>query len=1030
MLSTSGGLPSSSSTYNKSKETIYKDFDKKQHAKMHLSALFSMYSDGFIELRFIEKRAKSEFFHISEIDKAAEAAIKKSEAVYDVYVGVFPRKQKKQKGGGRKEDVVDEVYFLFIDIDDKKTMKEEELAEFLKGAEIRQKDDILERIIFVKNSRTYISYKKDNNYVVCDVTLPDPRDIEQKLGLKPYLVVYSGGGYHIYFRLSDPIPKEEAAQLLKSLVRKANKVGIPADPKSADIARILRVAGTVNMKNCMITEIKYYCPDAVNDVDEVRQALKIEEQAAEAVEQRETAEEKETSGKFRELKESQKHSIVEAFLKVWRTGARHNLTMFLAGSLAWRKVDPDICFEIVQRICKSSGDPELSDRLRAVADTYLAMYKDDEEKKEYILTVAKKYGVSASQRNVNIASKQYLEKALESGDITETEAEELLSVINETLSITPPGFSFWTLISRKRQQYIVNDLRAKEIADGYKGEDGRIQKDRRIIAAALQDLRVIDDIATSERYYVATFVTKKETFTVTCRDVDEIVAHLRRRALVVSQARAEDALSALISAMINYDRAKKEKTATRRGFFIDDDRIIANGIETDFDEEKLREAVIFLRNIVEDWFSSSKEQAATIIRWFMVAPFSYIFKKLGKQPIPWLYLYGPSSTGKTTLCRIGAALWSENNCIFTNGSSMNSEFRLSRYLALSSFPLVVNEAEKIVDPMKSRVYDIVKDAVESLIARIRGKPSGDEEIYYSFAPLAMTSNNYLPSDPAFERRFIYITFSWKQRIDLSARQIFRQQVLQNLHRLHEIGKFIAYAVTEYPELIFRAENYEELSEEIIKRLEAATGVDLSFLREKYIYEEETAEDAIVEEIREAIFTELQEIARRFSLAWPPSNDDEITAESILRSVAEHTPWLYVRGGKVFIATPKFFEKIGGLRGFAEAMNAEYKVVKFGGKARRAVVMHVIDFVNFICPRLEETEEDEGSSKEKQEEQKEEHEEKQEQKEETEKKEHEVEEGKTEEQEEKEDEETTEEDIIYIDIDEEWTAAEGWIDEDQ
>jgi len=978
-----GGLLRNPSSDNKSKETIYNSFDRKEQAKMHFSALFSLYNDGFIEIRTISSKARSEFFHVSEIDRAAEYALGRS-GYKDVYVGVYPRKSKKEKGGGRKEDIVDDIYVLFIDVDAKRKMSDEEAVNFVKSSKVLEKIDDY-TVIVEKDGRKYLIYsdKRDFVYVCCDITDPSPNEIEEKLGLKPYLVVYSGGGYHIYFRLSDAISKEEAAQLLKALVKKARSAGIEADPKSADVARILRVAGTVNMKNGLTARIVYYNPDATNSIDEVRQALKIEEeQTAEAVEQGETAEEKETNKKFRELKEGQKHAIVEAFLRVWRTGARHNLTMFLAGSLAWRKIDPDTAMEIVQRICKSSGDSELSDRLRAVADTYIALYQDDEEKKEYILSVAKRYGVSPSLRSVNIASKQYLEKLLESGDITETEAEELLSVINETLSITPPGFSFWVLISRRKQQYIINDLRTKEICDGYKDENGKLHKDRKIIAAAIEDLKVIDDIiiqsiineAYAHRVYIVTFATKKERFTVTARTISEIISELDDRGLIVANTRAKDAISAIISAMIDYDRAKIEKSVTKPGFFVINGNIIANNIDTNWDEQKLREAVTFLKNTIEKWFPKSKNEAATIIRWFMVAPFGFVFKQLGKLFIPWLYVYGEGGTGKTSLCKIGAAIWRGRNYDPLNTSQVNTEYKIAATIAETTLPHVVQEVRDIfTDPRKIGVLEIIKDAIESLEARSKAmNPFSDKRRRYpAFSTCALISNDYLPNDPAIRRRFIYIVLSHAQLVDRKKSKQFISEVMQRLDILREIGKFIAYAVTEYPELVFRAEDWEQLAEEFIKRLELATNVDLSVLRLNYEYEEETTEDAVIDEIREAMFTELQEIARKFSYVWPPDpHADDISKENILCNVAQQTTWLHVRNGKVFITSSKFFTKIGGMKGFAEATGAEYRTAKIGGKAKKAVIMTVNDFINFLCPEIEEIEE-----------QKEEHEEEQEQKEE-------------------------------------------------
>ncbi len=49
-----------------------------------------------------------------------------------------------------------------------------------------------------------------------------------------------------------------------------------------------------------------------------------------------------------------------------------------------------------------------------------------------------------------------------------------------------------------------------------------------------------------------------------------------------------------------------------------------------------------------EWFKHAKDRFATVIKWGVIAPFIYAMKQRGKW-VPWLYLYGASNVGKTTL---------------------------------------------------------------------------------------------------------------------------------------------------------------------------------------------------------------------------------------------------------------------------------------------------------------------------------------------------------------------------------------------
>lgn len=72
----------------------------------------------------------------------------------------------------------------------------------------------------------------------------------KKLGLEKPILVNSGRGVHVYWPLSEPVPRDEWLPIAEALKRACVKAGLRSDPTvPADAARVLRVPGTHNYKS-------------------------------------------------------------------------------------------------------------------------------------------------------------------------------------------------------------------------------------------------------------------------------------------------------------------------------------------------------------------------------------------------------------------------------------------------------------------------------------------------------------------------------------------------------------------------------------------------------------------------------------------------------------------------------------------------------------------------------------------------------------------------------------------------------------
>jgi hypothetical protein len=132
-------------------------------------------------------------------ERATLDAARLGEKGMDVYFGVLPRTRR----AGKAEDCVDETWVLWADVDAKKFMVE--------GGPIGgSKAEALRAI--------------------------------NKFELTPQILVDSGGGFHAYWLLADPVPFERARKAMEYIAQEVN------GDATYDAPRVLRVPGTINRK--------------------------------------------------------------------------------------------------------------------------------------------------------------------------------------------------------------------------------------------------------------------------------------------------------------------------------------------------------------------------------------------------------------------------------------------------------------------------------------------------------------------------------------------------------------------------------------------------------------------------------------------------------------------------------------------------------------------------------------------------------------------------------------------------------------
>ncbi|RLG80050.1 MAG: hypothetical protein DRO40_11770 [Thermoprotei archaeon] len=171
---------------------------------------------------------------------------------YHVYYQVLPLSMKPPKGRGG-EKLVKIGKWLWCDLDYKKEVFTIELPDELREDALKNGYAYIER----EDHGLYGVYRKEGSRSIWILVDRPPLNqvidnVMKLLGFKPTIVVDSGNGYHLYFKLSEEIKSRDLKDLETYIVNK-----LDGDPQTKDLARILRIPGTINPRNNRMSRTIY-----------------------------------------------------------------------------------------------------------------------------------------------------------------------------------------------------------------------------------------------------------------------------------------------------------------------------------------------------------------------------------------------------------------------------------------------------------------------------------------------------------------------------------------------------------------------------------------------------------------------------------------------------------------------------------------------------------------------------------------------------------------------------------------------------
>jgi len=484
--------------------------------------------------------------------------------------------------------------------------------------------------------------------------------------------------------------------------------------------------------------------------------------------------------KLRELSDSDIIKIKELLKEAYRPGNRQYMVLYLSGWLAKARISPISAIKLVKMLYDETSDSDsLKTRLGAVVYSYKkAGINVDQyaEEIERIVGVAP-YGLEKTIQEEQVKGKSGLQEILEEA-LGEERALAVVKELEEILQTSSPWRdSVIELLDYEKQIYAVANLR-KLVMVRARLVDNKLVYKERVAVVAPTKLIVYENPIGGIRKYQAVFegATLRKPLVVGPALIEEIADRLRAEGLVYHNRLINDVLNAIVNAFIKRGRAEIKAEIESPGFYIVDGKLVAVNYEiSDPDREKLKRALLLLNELAEMWFKHAIDKFATVVKWGAVAPFSYVIKQRGRF-LKWLYLYGDSATGKTTLARIVLKIWGLDSKNEKTGASIDTPARFGYVVSSSTFPVLVNEPGGAL--AKEDIVEMLKNSVDGTI--VRGKyVRGTYVEYPALAPLVFTSNKQIPRDDALVRRLYIITFSYGEKYHKRNKQSSRRRLSRN-----------------------------------------------------------------------------------------------------------------------------------------------------------------------------------------------------------------------------------------------------------
>ncbi|MGC9106567.1 MAG: bifunctional DNA primase/polymerase [Infirmifilum sp.] len=541
--------------------------------------------------------------------------------------------------------------------------------------------------------------------------------------------VETGKGVHVYFRLAD------ASQVPRTKPRLKPGLDIKAEGGYVVAPPSIHPSGKrYEFLNCNPAVDNIYILKR-GEWELVKRSLGWEEPATPATTQPTAV------GQLRELDAIGMQRLIELLLPAYRPGLRHYIWLYFSGWAAKAGVSPVSVARVLKALYDKTGDDDpIKGRGAALVYSYGKAGRDIDAYRQQLVEVLGEdpYGVGREFSEEEVKGKSGIQEILESA-YGDEKALEVIKSIEEVLGTASPfsGDAIFACIDKLHSIFYVSHPRTRRLSRWVFTQDGG-REERIVVRAALTEVTIYRPPAGEPRYEI-TWITEAGRQLRTLGTLKQVLDQLRSHALIATRQLAEDAVSSVLAVAEARGRAKVSEEVRAEGFYLKDGKPHTDlELGADDDPQELVPALYAL-NELAGRFSHAQSQFSATVKWSLLAPFMFCFKQAGRNPLPYLILQGPRDTGKTTLASVPRLIWGLPASKYTASVNMTPA-RLARYLSQWTFPVAVNEVEKLRD--NDSVWPLIRDAWDSLV--LRGKYVAGEWVEeLSAAPLILTTRRPL-----------------------------------------------------------------------------------------------------------------------------------------------------------------------------------------------------------------------------------------------------------------------------------------------
>jgi len=290
------------------------------------------------------------------------------------------------------------------------------------------------------------------------------------------------------------------------------------------------------------------------------------------------------------------------------------------------------------------------------------------------------------------------------------------------------------------------------------------------------------------------------TFTIKHKSLPQIIARLKQSEALTDK-NLDNAMIAQIKGFEQAGLLEENDDLDYTGFFpIDGRGIICSNlaIPENIDIEEVNAALDFIDLLADTTaFRDRLELLSHTMLFGLIAPCSFVFKKVKAPWLGWMHNYGSPNASKTSSAKLALALdgHETDDDYIVSMKHVDTLPRMGDTISRTTFPIIADEME-LVDKRTGKVNSVItaaiKTSVDQPILRKVLDHNRNSEHIPALSALIMTSNPPPPfEDAALMKRLAVRHFPTSETHYKGSKEavFYDSEILPNLSKLHVLGQF-------------------------------------------------------------------------------------------------------------------------------------------------------------------------------------------------------------------------------------------------